>query len=44
LVFPLGAMGIAIALVVGRTAGAAVRWITLWSSMGIEHCKANMPA
>ena len=29
LVFPLGAMGIAIAMVVGRTAGAAVRWLTI---------------
>ena len=30
LVFPLGALGIAAAMVCGRTVGAAVRWITLW--------------
>ncbi len=30
LVFPLGALGIAVALVAGRSAGAAVRWISLW--------------
>ena len=29
LVFPLGAMGIAAALVIGRSAGAAVRWLTI---------------
>ena len=34
LVFPLGAMGIAVAMVAGRTAGAAVRWLTLWRLMG----------
>jgi O-antigen/teichoic acid export membrane protein len=42
LVFPLGALGIALALVVGRTAGAAVRWATLWWSMGIKHCEASV--
>jgi O-antigen/teichoic acid export membrane protein len=30
LVSPLGALGIAIAMVTGRSAGAAVRWLTLW--------------
>jgi O-antigen/teichoic acid export membrane protein len=34
LVWPEGAWGIAVALVLGRAAGAAVRWITLWGLMG----------
>jgi len=36
LVFPLGALGIAAAMVVGRTVGAAVRWITLWKLTSVE--------
>ena len=42
LVFPLGALGIAVALVVGRSAGAVVRWLTLWSWMASPRCKPNM--
>jgi O-antigen/teichoic acid export membrane protein len=41
LVFPLGEMGIAIALVAGRTAGAAVRWLTLWTLIGCGRCEPN---
>ena len=37
LVFPLGAMGIAIAMVAGRTAGAAVRWSALRMLLGFAH-------
>lgn len=39
LVFPMGAMGIAIALVAGRTTGAAVRWLTLQVLMGFPQCE-----
>ena len=41
LVFPLGAMGIAVALVAGRAAGAAVRWFTFWLSMGCVNCEPH---
>ena len=41
LVSPLGALGIAVALVAGRTTAAAVRWSTLWMLMGSVRCKAN---
>jgi O-antigen/teichoic acid export membrane protein len=41
LVFPLGAMGIAIAMVAGRAAGAAVRWFALRSLIGFVHCEPN---
>jgi O-antigen/teichoic acid export membrane protein len=37
LVFPMGAMGIAIALVAGRTTGASVRWLTFWRLIGVAH-------
>jgi len=39
LVFPLGTMGIAIALLAGRTTGALVRWLTFWLLMGVAHCE-----
>lgn len=39
LVSPLGAMGIALALVAGRTTGASVRWLTLWFLMDATHCE-----
>ena len=41
LVFPLGPLGIAIAMVLGRTAGALFRWITLRGSMGASPCQAD---
>ncbi len=41
LVFPLGAMGIAIAIAVGRGAGAMLRWIALWSTMNSAACPAE---
>jgi O-antigen/teichoic acid export membrane protein len=41
LVFPLGAMGIAIAMVAGRAAGAAVRWFALWLSIGLKNCEPH---
>jgi O-antigen/teichoic acid export membrane protein len=47
LVFPLAALGIAIALVAGRTAGAAVRWGTLWvltASKSSQSIPAQYPA
>lgn len=37
LVFSLGALGVAIAIVAGRVVGAIVRWIILWGFM--EHCR-----
>lgn len=39
LVSPMGAMGIAIALVAGRVTGASVRWFTLWFLMNAAHCE-----
>ena len=39
LVYPLGTIGIAIAMLAGRTTGAAVRWLTLWLLMGAIHCE-----
>ena len=39
LVFSWGALGIAVATVVGRLAGAAVRWATLWALIGSRHCE-----
>jgi O-antigen/teichoic acid export membrane protein len=39
LVFPFGAMGIAVAMVAGRAAGAAVRWFTIRLSMGFISCE-----
>ena len=41
LVFPLGPLGIAIAMVFGRTAGALFRWITLRGLMGASPCQAD---
>jgi O-antigen/teichoic acid export membrane protein len=41
-VFPLGPLGIAIAMVLGRTAGALLRWITLWGLMDTSRCQADV--
>lgn len=41
LVFPLGALGIAIAMVAGRAAGAVVRWLALWLSIGLKDCEPH---
>jgi O-antigen/teichoic acid export membrane protein len=40
-VLPLGPLGIAIAMVIGRTVGATVRWITLWGLMDTARCQAD---
>jgi hypothetical protein len=37
LVSPWGPMGIAVAIFLGRMAGAVVRWSTLWILMGNQH-------
>ncbi len=42
LVFPLGPLGIAIAMVLGRTTGAALRWITLRGLMDMSPCQADV--
>ena len=39
LVVPLGALGIAMAMVVGQTVGTSVRWLTLWRWM--ESCRGE---
>jgi O-antigen/teichoic acid export membrane protein len=41
-VFPLGPLGIAIAMVIGRAVGAMVRWITLWGLMDTARCQADV--
>ncbi|MGA2797336.1 MAG: hypothetical protein ABSE63_07160 [Thermoguttaceae bacterium] len=41
-VYPMGPLGIAIAMVLGRTAGALLRWITLWGLMDTARCQANV--
>ncbi len=41
-VFPLGPLGIAIAMVLGRTAGALLRWITLRGLMDTSRCQADV--
>ena len=42
LVFPYGAMGIAVALVAGRFTGAVVRWTTVRMLMGFLQCEPTM--
>jgi O-antigen/teichoic acid export membrane protein/peptidoglycan/xylan/chitin deacetylase (PgdA/CDA1 family) len=42
LVSPWGALGIAAALVIGRTAGATARWLTLWGLMGWKNSELSM--
>ena len=39
LVSPWGAFGIAVAMTVGRAAGAVVRWSTLWTLIGLARCE-----
>jgi O-antigen/teichoic acid export membrane protein len=41
LVYPLGALGIAIAMLVGRTVGAVVRWFSLWLLMNSQRYEPN---
>jgi O-antigen/teichoic acid export membrane protein len=41
LVFPLGPLGIAIAMVLGRSTGAALRWITLRGLLETSFCQAD---
>ena len=41
LVFPLGPLGIAIALVLGRSAGASLRWIALRGLLETSSCQAE---
>jgi O-antigen/teichoic acid export membrane protein len=43
LVAPLGAMGIAAALVAGRSAGAALRWFALRKCLAAAHRNSNSP-
>jgi len=42
LVFPFGAMGIAVAIVVGRAAGTSVRWIVLRGLMYSGACQTDI--
>ena len=42
LVFPLGALGIAMAMVVGRVSGALVRWFKLWGLMNSVQYQADV--
>jgi len=42
LVYPCGAMGIALAMVAGRSSGAAVRWFTIFAIMGFARCGPKM--
>jgi O-antigen/teichoic acid export membrane protein len=41
LVFPQGAMGVALALLAGRAAGAGVRWFTFWLLVGGQQCEPD---
>ncbi|MGW8256187.1 MAG: lipopolysaccharide biosynthesis protein [Thermoguttaceae bacterium] len=41
LVFPLGALGIAVAIAVGRVAGVLLRWIVFWILINPRHAESE---